>query len=103
MVLWLAERGAETRSIADERTSRSCAELQEAQAEAGPLMLMVRRANMALSIAAGRRIRKALKLYLGPYHATFPSFGNASGAAASAARARAASSSIWRTSACTES
>src|SRR5216684_422131 len=66
MVLWLAERGAETRSIADERTSRSCAELQEAQAEAGPLMLMVRRANMALSIAAGRRIRKALKPILAP-------------------------------------
>src|SRR6267154_1520838 len=30
----------------------------EAQAEAGPLMLMVRRANMGLSIAAGRRNRK---------------------------------------------
>jgi hypothetical protein len=30
----------------------------EAQAEAGPLMLMVRRANMGLSIAAGRRIAK---------------------------------------------
>src|SRR5882672_7934215 len=66
MMLWLAERGAETRSIADERTSRSCAELEEAQAEAGPLMLMVRRANMALSIAAGRRIRKALNPILNP-------------------------------------
>jgi hypothetical protein len=30
----------------------------EAQAEAGPLMLMVRRANMGLSIAASRRIAK---------------------------------------------
>jgi hypothetical protein len=31
----------------------------ETQAEAGPLMLMVRRANMGASIAAGRRNRKA--------------------------------------------
>src|SRR4029453_11728892 len=38
--------------------SRSCAE-QNAQAEAGPLMLMVRRANMGLSIAANRENRKA--------------------------------------------
>jgi hypothetical protein len=37
--------------------SRSCAE-QNAQAEAGPLMLMVRRANMGLSIAANREIAK---------------------------------------------
>ena len=32
----------------------------EAQAEAGPLMLMVRRANMGLSIAAGRRKSQSL-------------------------------------------
>ncbi|WP_156795886.1 hypothetical protein [Bradyrhizobium icense] len=32
----------------------------KAQAEAGPLMLMVRRANMGLSIAGGRENRKGL-------------------------------------------
>lgn len=55
----LGSRGAETRFIADEWTrSRSCAE-QIAQAEAGLLMRMVRRANMELSIAASRGNRKA--------------------------------------------
>jgi len=52
-------KGAKTRSIAGEvERSRSCAE-QKAQAEAGPLMLMVRRANMGFSIAAGGGNRKA--------------------------------------------
>jgi hypothetical protein len=32
----------------------------ETQAEAGPLMPMMRRANMRLSLAAGRRNRKGL-------------------------------------------
>ena len=48
--------------IADKEI-RSCAE-QNAQAEAGPLMLMVRRANMGLSIAAGGQKRKGL--HIGP-------------------------------------
>ena len=36
----------------------------EAQAEAGPLMLMVRRANMGFSIAAGSGNRKGLRAAL---------------------------------------
>ena len=45
-------------SFADESVGDPGLALSEAQTEAGPLMLMVRRANMRLSIAAGRRIAK---------------------------------------------
>jgi hypothetical protein len=50
--------GAEAPAIADENEkSRSCAE-PLAQAEAGPLIPMVRRANMGFSIAGARPIAK---------------------------------------------
>ena len=63
--------------------------------------MMVRRANMRLSIAAGGRIakpRRTCRHHRRGGESIIPSFGNAPGAAANAARALALSSSIWRTS-----
>src|SRR5438105_2403054 len=66
-LIWLGN-GAWIAGIAVEAgKSRSCAE-QNAQAEAGPLMLMVRRANMGASIAGGGGNRKGRRRWVGPVH-----------------------------------
>jgi hypothetical protein len=57
-LVWL--NGAETRSSLRDEQGVPVLRRTEVQAEAGPLMLMVRRANMGLSIAAGGAKRKAL-------------------------------------------
>jgi hypothetical protein len=56
-MLWFGSEGALKSRVNEEIPVLRRA---EAQAEAGPLMLMVRRANMGLSIAASRRNRKGL-------------------------------------------
>ena len=61
-MLWLGQ-GALNADIADESEGIPVLRRAEAQAEAGPLMLMVRRANMRLSIAAGGRIAKPRRGY----------------------------------------
>ena len=55
----LAQGALKRDRFADEFRGIPVLRRAEAQAEAGPLMLMVRRANMGLSIAAGRENRKA--------------------------------------------
>jgi hypothetical protein len=60
-MLWFGSKGARYAiSFADEWCDPGLARRAETQAEAGPLMLMVRRANMGLSIAASGVNRKAL-------------------------------------------
>jgi hypothetical protein len=58
-MLWFGSKTALKRwGIAGEQGKIPVLRRAKAQAEAGPLMLMVRRANMELSIAANREIAK---------------------------------------------
>ena len=58
-LIWLVD-GAGTRLIAEEQEIPGLAPSQKAQAEAGPLIPMMRRANMGASIAKGGGNRKGL-------------------------------------------